>query len=102
MAAMRARQEAVQRRREFWVQEGVVALLVPGSSRGNSGSISNAPTGNRQPDAEPAVPAIAVAAEQYGRLWRQVEHGVPVKMELDVRNRFYDDNLNAFNLVAEI
>ena len=102
MAAQRARMEAAQRRRDFWVQEGVAALLVPGSSRGNSGSISNAPTGNRQPNAEPSVPSIAVAAEQYGRLWRQVERGVAVKMELDVRNTFYDDNLNAFNLVAEI
>src|SRR5690606_16486359 len=86
----------------FWVSEGVAAILVPGSSRGNSGSVSNAPTGNRQPNGDPSVPQIAVATEQYGRIWRTVEQGVTVRMELDVRNRFYDDNLNSYNIIAEI
>src|SRR5690606_14754685 len=94
--------EAARRRADFWVSEGVAAVLTPGSSRGNSGSISNAPTGNRQPDADAGVPQIAVATEQYGRLWRQVEKGMPVRMELDVRNRFFDDDLNSFNIIAEI
>jgi Zn-dependent M28 family amino/carboxypeptidase len=31
-----------------------------------------------------------------------VEKGQPVKMELDVRNRFTSDNLNSFNVVAEL
>src|SRR5690606_9088965 len=102
MNAMRARFEAARRRADFWVSEGVAAVLTPGSSRGNSGSISNAPTGNRQPDADAGVPQIAVATEQYGRLWRQVEKGMPVRMELDVRNRFFDEDLNSFNIIAEI
>lgn len=102
MAAMRARFEAQARRANFWVSEGVAAILVPGSSRGNSGSVSNAPTGNRQPNGDPSVPQIAVATEQYGRIWRTVEKGVTVRMELDVRNRFYDDNLNSYNIIAEI
>ena len=89
-------------RNQFWVTEGVVAVLTPGTSRGNSGSVSNAPTGNRQPDAPASVPQIGVAAEHYGRMYRQVQKGLPVRMELDVRNRFIADDLNAFNLVAEL
>jgi carboxypeptidase Q len=102
MAAMRARFEAQARRAAFWVNEGVAAILVPGASRGNSGSVSNAPTGNRQPDAEASVPQIAVATEHYGRIWRTVEKGVPVRMELDIRNRFFDSDLNSYNIIAEI
>jgi hypothetical protein len=98
-AAMMAAQEA---RARFWVEEGVVAVLTPGTSRGNSGSVSNAPTGNRQPDASPSVPQIGVSAEHYGRMYRQVQKRIPVRMELDVRNRFTSDDLNAFNVVAEL
>jgi carboxypeptidase Q len=92
---------AMARRNQFWVEEGVLAVLVPGAARGNSGSVSNAPTGNRQPDAPPAVPQLAVASEHYGRMYRQVQKGIPVEMEMDVRNRFTDD-LQAFNVVAEL
>jgi Zn-dependent M28 family amino/carboxypeptidase len=89
-------------RAKFWMDEGVVAVLTPGASRGNTGSVSNAPTGNRQPGAAPSVPQLSVAAEHYGRMYRQIEKGVPVRMELDVRNRFHDADLNSFNVVAEI
>src|SRR5690606_27948986 len=40
--------------------------------------------------------------EHYGRMYRTVEKGQPVRMELDVRNRFTSDNLNSFNVVAEL
>jgi carboxypeptidase Q len=89
-------------RAKFWVDEGVAAVLVPGASRGNSGSVSNGPTGSRLVDAPPSVPQLSVSAEHYGRMYRQLEKGVPVRMELDVRNRFHDADLNAFNVVAEL
>jgi hypothetical protein len=89
-------------RNRFWVSEGVVAVLTPGTSRGNSGSVSNGPTGSRQPDAPPSVPQLGVSAEHYGRMYRQVRKGIPVRMELDVRNTFHDRDLDAFNVVAEL
>lgn len=89
-------------RNRFWVDEGVLAVITPGTSRGNSGSVSNAPTGNRAPDAPPSVPQLSVMAEHYGRMYRTVEKGQPVRMELDVRNRFTSNDLNSFNVVAEL
>jgi Zn-dependent M28 family amino/carboxypeptidase len=79
----------------------VAAVLTPGTSRGNSGSVSNAPTGSRAVNAPASVPQVAVAAEHYGRMYRQVQKGVPVRMELDVRNRFTPDTMS-FNVVAEL
>lgn len=90
-----------QIREKFWVDEGAVAVLTPGTARGNSGSVSNGPTGNRQPGAAPSVPQLAVAAEHYGRMYRQVQKGIPVRLELDIRNRFTDET-ESFNVVADI
>ncbi len=88
-------------REQFWLDEGVVAVLTPGTARGNSGSVSNGPTGNRQPDASASVPQLAVAAEHYGRMYRQVQKGIPVRLELDIRNRFTDET-QSFNVVADL
>ena len=33
---------------------------------------------------------------------RTLEKKIPVTLQMDIDNRFYDDDLNAFNVVAEI
>ncbi len=35
-------------------------------------------------------------------LMRNVEKGVPVSLEMNIENKFYDDDLNAFNVIGEI
>ena len=57
---------------------------------------------SRDPKTPYGTPLIVVAIEHYGRMLRTIEKGVPVEMELDVRNRFYDDDLTSFNIIAEI
>jgi hypothetical protein len=88
------------RRLQFLMNEGVIATLEPG--QGDGGNVFVAGGGNRAPDAPPTLPQIVLAVEHYGRMWRMIERNVPVKLEMNVDNRFYDDNLNAFNIVAEI
>ena len=52
---------------------------------------------------DPPVPAqVALAAEHYGMLMRNVEKGVPVSLEMNIENKFYDDDLNSFNVIGEI
>ena len=52
---------------------------------------------------DPPVPAqISLAAEHYGMLMRNVEKGVPVALEMNIENKFYDDDLNSFNVIGEI
>jgi Zn-dependent M28 family amino/carboxypeptidase len=58
--------------------------------------------GNRAVNAPPMPPQIVLAAEHYGIMFRNLEKGIPVSMELQVENRFYTDDLNAFNVVGEI
>jgi len=50
----------------------------------------------------PAPPRIAVASENYGRIYRMLEKKVPVTLQLDIENKFYDDDLNSFNIIGEI
>jgi hypothetical protein len=48
------------------------------------------------------VPTVIVAQEQYNELYRNVTAGVPVKVQLDIQNRFLTDDLNAYNTLGEI
>jgi carboxypeptidase Q len=43
-----------------------------------------------------------VAIEQYGRILRTLQKNVPVTLQIDIVNKFYGDNLNSFNIIAEI
>jgi hypothetical protein len=45
---------------------------------------------------------VSLAAEHYGILMRNVEKNVPVALEMNIENKFYDDDLNSFNVVGEI
>jgi carboxypeptidase Q len=48
------------------------------------------------------VPHMLVAHEQYGVLYRVAKRGLPVRVELNLQTRFYDDNRVPANVVAEI
>ena len=49
------------------------------------------------------VPVIALAVEHYNRMVRVLDKGVPVKVELNIETKFYDEATpNGFNTVAEI
>jgi hypothetical protein len=71
-------------------------------SPGEGGVVTVAGTGLRGKDDPRDVPQLTLLAEQYNRLVRQVERGVPVELELDVRATFHDDDLQAYNTLAEI
>src|SRR5437867_2474410 len=43
-----------------------------------------------------------MAVGHYGRHWRMLEKNLAVQMEMNIENKFYDQDLNSFNIVAEI
>ena len=88
---------------QFFAREGVVAVLEPGSGRNDHGAILvQGPNQNRDPKEPPTAAQIVVASEHYNRIARLLEHNMPVTIELNVQNRFVDDTLDAFNVIAEI
>ncbi|MEO5510560.1 MAG: M28 family peptidase, partial [Longimicrobiales bacterium] len=81
------------------MQEGVTAILTPGGGNSNGGNVFNG-SGNR--NAPKSIPSVALTPEHYGRIFRILQKGIPVKMDLDVRNTFYTQDLNTFNILADI
>jgi hypothetical protein len=57
--------------------------------------------GNRAADPATTLPAIAIAAEYYGRIARMLAKNIPVTLEADIRNTFHP-NPPVFNIVGEL
>lgn len=88
---------------EFFAREGVVATLEPGQGRNDRGAIlvNNAPATYYSDKPPTITPQLVVSTEQYNRILRLVDNKVPVRVELNVDNRF-TDTLDSFNVVAEL
>ena len=89
-----------ERRMKFFLDEGVVATIDAG--QGSGGTVFVQSGGGRNSSDPPVPPQIVMAIEHYGRIWRMVEKKIPVRIEMNIENKFYDDDLNSFNIVGEI
>jgi Zn-dependent M28 family amino/carboxypeptidase len=81
----------------FLKNEGIAALVEP-SRFPNNVLLAQ---GFYDTNGENNVPAFVMAREQYGRIVRLSEKNIPVKVELNLQTKFYDDKTGA-NVVAEI
>ena len=99
-ARFRAQRELNEKIQKFLVEEGVAAWLEP--SPGDDGTVFVSAGGSRDPKDPPAPCRVAVASENYGRLVRMLEKKVQVTLQADIQNKFYDDDLNSFNIIGEI
>ncbi len=99
-AAFRARRELQQKIQNFLVDEGVAAWIE--TQRGDDGTVFVQQGGSRDPKDPPAPPRVALAAEHYGRIYRLLEKKIPVTLEINIENKFYDADLNSFDILGEI
>ena len=91
-----------RKKTQFFVDEGVAAVL--DFSRGDGGTffVQSAQGAAREPNA-PAQPAqVTLNIEHYGRIYRTLDKKVPVTLQMDIDNKFFDQDLDAFNIIAEI
>src|SRR5580765_1422624 len=110
-----------QKLREFYRAEGVVSTFDRGSNsdmsaggsdltwqqqRPDGGTVFPSAGGPRDENAGSGVAGVTLAVEHYNRMVRLLDHGIPVKVELNVETRFFDEapgaTSNGFNLIAEI
>jgi hypothetical protein len=92
-----------RQRMAFYAQEGAIAALEPGNGRNDHGAILvQGPSQNRDPKEPLTAAQVVVASEHYNRIARLLERNMPVTIELSVQNRFVDDTLDSFNVLAEI
>jgi hypothetical protein len=89
-------------RAEFLANEGIAAIIQPGAGNSRTGTVFTTGAGSRDPKNPTRTLTLILAPEHYNRIARIVEKGTAVRMEANVKNTFYDQDLNAFNIVAEI
>jgi carboxypeptidase Q len=85
----------------FLKDEGALALL-SFSNNGDGGTVFASSGGAYDPKKPIAVTTVGLTPEHYNRIARLIAHKIPVKLELNIKNEFFDDNLDSFNVVAEI
>jgi len=88
----------------WFQQQGVVALLSPSGWGFGMLLTGGGPQQRQARDSanfEP-MPALTVSHEHYGQMWRDVQRGVPVRLELNIQNRFTNPDRREYNVVAEI
>ncbi len=101
MAEWRARREAQQRVAAALDEAGAAGRLVP-SSRPYQ-LIRGGGDGAGRDAANPIpAPTLVVSQEQYAQMYRLVKGGTPVQLEVDVQNRFFDQDLKAYNTLADL
>ena len=107
-----------QKLQDFLAAEGVVATFDRGSDsdmsaggsdmtwqqqRPDGGTVFPSAGGPRDENAGKGVPGITLAVEHYNRMVRVLDRNLPVKVELNVETKFYDETgMNGFNTVADL
>jgi hypothetical protein len=95
-----------EERLDFFKAEGVIAVLQctggqMGAAVGFSRPGANEDHWSREKTLG-TLPIIAVTPEHYNRMFRILKRGLPVKVELDVRNRVGEKTEKAANVLGEI
>jgi hypothetical protein len=97
--------EEIRKRRkqriEFLKKEGALMVITRGS-RGDNGTIFATYAGWREPNYPLPPPTVAIAVEHYNRIARLLNKKIPVRLEFDIQTRFHEDDLDGFNVIAEI
>ena len=115
-------QSLAQLVQNFYLDEGVVAVLDRGSDafmvrgapsgsnlvwptqRTDGGTVFVNRGGPWDKNVGDVVPSATIAVEHYNRMVRVLERGLPVQVEINIQTRFHpeDEHLNGFNIIGEI
>jgi carboxypeptidase Q len=99
-ARFRALRELLDKEQKFLIQEGVAAWIE--TSPHDDGTVVVQSGGSRDPKDAPSLPRIVLASEHYGRIYRLLQKKIAVTLLVDDENKFYDGDLNSFNIIGEI
>jgi hypothetical protein len=104
----------------FFLEEGVAAMFQEGRGDGGTAYVQSATgivplpapgqagRGGRGPSiyestgAPPTINQVVLAAEHYNRIYRTLQKRVPVTVELNIQNKFIDNDGKSFDIVGEI
>ena len=84
----------------FLKGENIAGILTP-SSR-TYGILRLGGGSGRNIENDIPAPELAVTHEQYGQIYRNVKRGIPVRVEIEIKNKFFEDDLQAYNTLGDI
>lgn len=84
------------------IEEEGVAMVIQGS-RGRHGTLwTGSNRSAREAGAPIGVSEVRIVPEHFKMIQRLLEHGIDVEIEAEVITEFYDDDLQGYNVIAEI
>ena len=93
---------AFVRMRDNFIKNQKPAIVLSMYPLGSDGTIFVQDGGAYTKDASGHYPYVMVSSDDYLRLQRLAEAGIPVKIESDIKTRFFKDDLQGYNVIAEI
>jgi hypothetical protein len=116
---VRARLELARRRLGFLIEEGAAALIdcstagdggtlfvagaaVPQTAEGPAGSGGARGVAAWDPRAPKSLPQLTCSVEHFNRMVRMLQAGGKLRIALELRVRHHDDDLMAYNTVADL
>ncbi|HEX8021166.1 M20/M25/M40 family metallo-hydrolase, partial [Mucilaginibacter sp.] len=85
---------------QFLVDEK--AALVLSQARGTDGTVFTTNGASYADTAKAVAPELETSSEDYQRILRLVKSGQPVQLEADIKTQFITDDLQGYDVVAEI
>jgi hypothetical protein len=78
------------------------AALILSQARGTDGTVFTTNGASYADTAKAALPELETSGEDYLRIVRLLRDGQKVQMEADVQTQFFTDDLQGYNVIAEI
>ncbi len=100
-AAMMSRAALQRRMTDFFIQEQP-GLVLSMNQNGNDGTVFVSGGGSYSKDGKESPAMVMLSSDDYLRLQRLVDAGTKVEMEADVKTKFFTDDLQGYNVIAEI
>lgn len=92
----------MQRRMNEMIAEQKPALILSMNASGSDGTVFVSSGGQYSKNSEEAPASVMLSSDDYLKLQRLIEDGIKVKIEADIQTKFFDDDLQGYNVVAEI
>lgn len=92
----------VQRRINEMINQERPALVLNMNASGNDGTVFVSSGGQYTKDAPEAPASVMLSSDDYLRLQRLIEDGIKVEIEADIKNEFFNKDLQGYNVIAEI
>ena len=92
----------LQRRMNEMINKEKPALVLSMTANGSDGTIFVSSGGQYAKTADIAPASVVLSSDDYLRIQRLLESGVPVTLDVEVKTKFFTDDLKGYNVIAEI